>query len=98
MNRQQLTELSEKFMRQLMRQQLPGATPVFLFGSRARGDQRWNSDFDLWVDAEIPDSRIAEIIDEIDESFVPFKVDIVTTPKLRGQFGELVRKEAKRWM
>lgn len=98
MNREQLTEFSTEYLRQLVRQHLPEATPVFLFGSRARGDQRWNSDFDLWIDHDMPDRRLAELIEEIDESFVPFKVDIVTTPKLRGRFGEAVRKEAKRWI
>jgi len=41
---------------------------------------------------------IAEIIDVLDESIVPFQVDIVTTSSLRGAFGERVRAEAKRWM
>lgn len=98
MNREQLTELSTQYLRDLMQKRLPQGTAVYLFGSRARGDQRWNSDFDLWVDTEIPDSHLTEIVEEIDDSFVPFKVDIVTTAKLRGRFGEEIRKEAKRWM
>lgn len=98
MNREQLTELSTQYIRELVRKRLPQGTIVYLFGSRARGDQRWNSDFDLWVDAEISDTQLAEILEEIDASFVPFKVDIVTTPQLRGRFGEEIRKEAQRWM
>lgn len=98
MNREQLTELSAQYIRQRLQKRLPQGAAVYLFGSRARGDQRWNSDFDLWIDADIPDRRVTEIIEEIDESFVPFKVDIVTTPKLRGRFGDEIRKEAKRWM
>ena len=98
MNCEQLTELSAQYIRQLMQKHLSQGEAVYLFGSRARGDQRWNSDFDLWIDAEIPDTRLTEIIEEIDDSFVPFKVDIVTTAKLRGRFGDEIRKEAKRWM
>lgn len=51
----------------------------------------WNSDYDLWVDADLPQGLINDILEELDESFVPFKVDIVTTPKLRGRFGAVVR-------
>jgi predicted nucleotidyltransferase len=81
-----------------LQQHLQGNPRVFLFGSRARETARWNSDFDLWVDADIPDAALISIIEDIDESFVPFKVDIVTTAKLRGRFGEKVRAEAKPWM
>lgn len=72
--------------------------PVYLFGSRARHGSRWNSDYDLWIDADIPDSALAELVEDLEDSFVPFKVDIVTTPRLRGHFGEIVRREAIPWM
>jgi predicted nucleotidyltransferase len=71
---------------------------VFLFGSRARGDNRWNSDYDLWIDADLPRQTLADIQDELEESIVPFNVDLVTTPALTGVFGDRVRNEAKRWM
>jgi len=89
---------SEHYLRQALRKHLPQGVGVYLFGSRARQTARWNSDYDLWVDADIAEPIIAKIIEELDESFVPFKVDIVTTPKLRGRFGECVRAEAKPWM
>ena len=97
MNREQLTERSVAYLQRLLSQHLPGGTRVFLFGSRARGDQRWNSDFDLWIDGEVSDGLLSETMGEIDESFVPFRVDMVTTPRLKGPFGEAVRREAKRW-
>lgn len=71
---------------------------MYLFGSRARGDARWNSDYDFWVDFAVDRKTIAEIEDELEESFVPFHVDIVTTEQLKGRFGELVRQEAKAWI
>jgi len=37
----------------------------------------WNSDYDIWVDADLPQELINDILEEFDESFVPFKVDIV---------------------
>jgi hypothetical protein len=36
--------------------------------------------------------------DQFDESFVPFKVDIVVTPHLNGRFAERVKQEAIPWM
>jgi predicted nucleotidyltransferase len=98
MNRAELKATSETFIRETLRKHLQANVPVYLFGSRARNAARWNSDYDLWVDADLPNTLIAEIQDELDESFVPFKIDIVTTPKLRGQFGQIVKLEARQWM
>lgn len=98
MNRDQLTQQSEAFLRSLIRENLPPRTPVYLFGSRARGDARWNSDFDLWIDADIDPSVLVNIDELLEESFVPFHVDLVTTRQLNNTFGAVVRKEAKPWM
>lgn len=98
MNRDELQHASERFIRETLRRHLPADTPVYLFGSRGRGDGAWRSDYDLWVDSALPEQAISEIIEALDESFVPFHVDIVTTPALRGVFGERVRAEAVRWM
>ncbi len=98
MNRQELAHNSEAYIKQLLQKHLPKGSSVYLFGSRARNDGRWNSDYDLWIDAEIAHTTLAEISDELEESFVPFNVDLVTTAQLRGIFGEQVKREAKRWM
>jgi predicted nucleotidyltransferase len=98
MNRTELQTASEDFIRTTLRKYLQAKVPVYLFGSRARNTARWNSDYDLWVDADLPDTIIAEIQDELEESFVPFKVDIVTTRRLRGEFAKLVKAEAQAWM
>jgi predicted nucleotidyltransferase len=98
MNRQQLLERSEAYLRELLKANLPVQTPVYLFGSRARGDARWNSDFDLWIDANIDPAMLSSFSEALEESFVPFHVDFVTTRQLTDRFGEVVRKEAKRWI
>lgn len=98
MTRTELLETSQQYIRKILQKHLPNHPAVYLFGSRARQDARWNSDFDLWIDADIPDVILTAVIEEMDESFVPFKVDLVTTPKLRGRFGEIVKAEAKPWM
>ena len=98
MNREQLTSRSEIYLRELMLANLPPRTPVFLFGSRARGDGRWNSDFDIWIDADVDSSTLSRLAEALEESFVPFHVDFVTTRQLTGHFGAAVRKEAKQWI
>ena len=98
MNQAELKAASEALIREILRKHIHANVPVYLFGSRARNTARWNSDYDLWIDANLPSAVVAGIQEELDESFVPFKVDIVTTPKLRGLFGEIVKSEAKPWM
>jgi predicted nucleotidyltransferase len=70
----------------------------FTSSARARGDARWNSDFDLWIDADIDPSALARLGDMLEESFVPFHVDFVTTRQLADRFGAQVRSEARQWM
>lgn len=98
MNRQQLTQQSERELKTLLKANLPPDTPVHLFGSRARGDARWNSDYDIWIDCE-PDLEIlSHIAEAIEESVIPFKVDLITTRQLKGAFATLVHKDAIRWI
>ena len=98
MNRQELINQSEAYIRELLTARIPAQSRVYLYGSRSRRDNRWNSDYDLWVDGDVPRQVIAEMLDQLDESFVPFKVDIVTTQQLTGRFAEQVKKEAQPWM
>ena len=98
MTRQELINQSEAYIRLLLKARIPPQARVYLYGSRSRRDNRWNSDYDLWIDADIPRKVIAEMTDQLDESFVPFKVDIVTTPQLKGRFAEHVKQEAIPWM
>lgn len=98
MTRQELINRSEAYIRRLLKERLPSQARVYLYGSRSRRDHRWNSDYDIWIDADISPQVIAELTDQFDESFVPFKVDIVTTPQLNGRFAERVKHEAIPWM
>jgi predicted nucleotidyltransferase len=50
------------------------------------------------VDADVPRESILTIEDQLEDSIVPFGVDIVTTRQLQGEFGQRVRQEAIQWM
>ena len=98
MTRQELIDRSEAYIRQTLREHIPSQVRIYLYGSRANGNNRWNSDYDLWIDGEISDRIVNELIEEFEESFVPFRVEIVTTPQLTGRFGERVKQEARPWI
>lgn len=98
MTRQELIIKSEACIRQLLKAHIPAHARVFLYGSRARHDNRWNSDYDLWVDSDISSATLSQLSEQLDESFVPFRVDIVTTPQLKGRFAERVKQEATPWL
>jgi predicted nucleotidyltransferase len=98
MTRQELINRSEAYIRQTLREHIPSQVRIYLYGSRAHGDNRWNSDYDLWIDGEISGRVLSELIEELEESFVPFRVEIVTTLQLTGRFGERVKQEAIPWI
>ena len=54
MNQRELKAQSEPFIRGTLRKHLQAIVPVYLYGSRARNTERWNSDYDLWIDADAP--------------------------------------------
>ncbi len=97
MTRQELISRSESYIRQVLIEHIPSQAQIYLYGSRAKGDNRWNSDYDLWIDGEISSRKLRELIEELEESFVPFSVGIVTTSQLTGRFGARVRQEARPW-
>ena len=98
MTRQELIKQSEAYIHRILEEHIPPQIRIFLYGSRARRDYSWNSDYDLWIDADVSTEVRSKLEEQLEESFVPFKVDIVTTPQLKGHFGERVRQEAKPWM
>ncbi len=56
--------------------QIVGCTISF-FGSRARGDFQRFSDLDLLVEGEVPAATLSLIREALDESNLPFRVDLV---------------------
>ncbi len=72
---------------------------VFLFGSRASRDERFDSDIDigLWSEEKIDISLIREISDAIEESIVPFHIDIIDFSKVNSQFKKIATKNIIIW-
>lgn len=71
---------------------------LFLFGSRARGDNTVFSDIDIGILSDKDISKDIVILREIlEESNIPYKVDIVELSKNRDLL-DVVLKEGKRWL
>lgn len=68
---------------------------VFVFGSRARGNQRKFSDLDLAVECPTPLSLsfLAKIRSALEESDLPVKVDVVDMSELAESFRNNVLQE-----
>lgn len=62
----------------------PEVTKVYIFGSRAKGNFKPGSDIDLAVVNEgVSDKTLLQLANDLDESDLPYKVDILYTPDLQ---------------
>ena len=98
MTHNELVLQSEQYLRQLLSEMLPPGTPVYLFGSRSRGDAGFASDFDILLGGDVPDMLIPKLHDKIDDSFIPFKVDLAKESAISGAFAQQVLKDRHKWM
>ena len=72
---------------------------IFLFGSRARRKHRFAADIDIGVQGEIPlDQRVISTIkNEVDESIIPFKVDIIDFTDVSDDFKKVALEDIEIW-
>ena len=72
---------------------------VFLFGSRACGNEKKMSDIDIGIlgNEKFPLQLKFEIQEAIEESIVPFKVDIIDFFNVDGNFKEEALKKIVEW-
>jgi len=89
----------EEYLIKLLKENLPKDSKAFLFGSRARGDCSRNSDIDIGILAGNLDNKIIVKMKEIiDESFIPFDVDIVDFSKVKDSFKKEALRSAVQWI
>jgi predicted nucleotidyltransferase len=66
---------------------------VWVFGSRARGDYREFSDLDLLLEGFIGPALVSSIAEQLEESTLPFRVDLVQEQDLAETYREGVLKD-----
>lgn len=72
---------------------------VFLYGSRAANNARHDSDIDigLWSSEKINSTLIREINDAIEESIVPYHIDITDFTKVSSKFKKIATEKIIIW-
>ena len=66
---------------------------VWVFGSRARGDYAKFSDLDILLDGAIEPAFLSSISEDLEESTLPFRVDLVCDRDLADAYRAGVLKE-----
>ena len=74
-------------------------TTVFLFGSRAENSARSNSDIDIgfMCEKKIEDKLFNRIRAALDESIVPFHVDLIDFNNCDTRFREIALEKIEIW-
>ncbi len=54
----------------------PSIEEVIIYGSRAKGDYKKGSDIDLTLKGSVANAELSNIIDELDESYIPYLFDV----------------------
>ncbi len=72
---------------------------IVLYGSRARGNARSNSDYDIALKSAEPISPaiLSQIKFRLEESNIPFKIDIVDFLKISDELRRSILKEGVIW-
>ena len=73
---------------------------AYLFGSFASGTQRRSSDIDIALESAspLPRALIAKLRDALEESRVPYRVDVVDLAEASPELRERVRRTGRVWI
>ena len=72
---------------------------VYLFGSHATGEANRFSDIDVAIEplAELPPDALLDITEALEDSTIPYFVDVVDLSCTSPEFRERVRREGVLW-
>ncbi|MDP6952039.1 MAG: nucleotidyltransferase domain-containing protein [Alphaproteobacteria bacterium] len=95
-----IRERSLAHARELVSSALAGTNAViWLFGSYARGNAGPHSDIDIAIESEapLPTGLLARLRLALEESTIPYRVEIVDLHDADREFREAVYEEGIRW-
>jgi predicted nucleotidyltransferase len=99
MNAETLYQQSENYLKKLLTQHLPPGSQIFLFGSRAEGKTSSTADIDIGILPTTPldNLLLGELQEMIEDSFVPYHVDLVDFSKVSKTFKQQALKKTMPW-
>ena len=69
---------------------------IYLFGSRGKGNAKYNSDYDIAIDGKKPSSKILlQIEEEIEEILGLHKFDLVFLENVDKELIKIIKKSGK---
>lgn len=93
--------LDEKYKKKLIEiiEKYISDSKIYLFGSRAKGRHRETSDVDISIDAgkELSSNLLYKIKDEIEESNIPYFVDVVDFNYVSDEMKNQILKNGILW-
>jgi predicted nucleotidyltransferase len=89
-----ITQEQLAIVKEILKRRVPERT-VWAFGSRIKGTAIKTSDLDLVIlgDEPLSSKQRADLVDDFDESLLPFKVDIVEWGRISPEFREIIDKK-----
>lgn len=96
MGREEILEMVKKIVLSAL-EEIP--ITVYLFGSWARGEEKRTSDIDLgfWSNTPLSPDLIPSLKSNLEESLVPYRVDLVDLTKVNRALLEKVEREGLIW-
>ncbi|MCD8509383.1 MAG: nucleotidyltransferase domain-containing protein [Bacillus sp. (in: Bacteria)] len=72
---------------------------IYLFGSWARRDEKQSSDIDIAIESvdKLPIEKWIELYDSVEESTIPYRVDIVNMDTANPSLVENIKREVILW-
>lgn len=65
----------------------------YAYGSRVKGNAKKFSDLDICFKEDIPSYRVVELEEELENSDLPFIVELVNWKHMRPTFQEMIKKD-----
>lgn len=92
----EINGLSSEIISEIKRIQQEYNIEILIFGSRARGDNKINSDIDIAIKTRVDRNKKYKIMDEFDKIDLAYKIDLVFIQNISNkEFLETIEKEGK---
>lgn len=87
--------LSDEIINKIKNVGIKNNIEIYIFGSRARGDYKYNSDIDIVIKEYIMQDKEYRILDDIDKIDTEYKIDVVFIQNVKNkQFLNSIEKES----